>query len=102
MHSFIRDARQGGGGGTDQPRNPYVPAQSGGINETVAVSQLRSESYTLYDPPMASQPNFHRQSTTSTSEWSDRTRVDQIPVETKEVKSTTVSFHALEAVSRMC
>ena len=91
MHSFIRDARQGGGA-TEQPRNPYVPAQTGGINEMVANPQLRNDSYTLYDPPMASQPNFHRQSTTSTSEWSDRTRVDQIPVETKEVKSTTVSL----------
>lgn len=65
-------------------------------------TQLRSKSYTLYDPPLAAQPNFQRQSTASTSEWSDRTRVDQMPVETKELKSVTVSFDALPSILAVC
>ncbi|GAA5873369.1 hypothetical protein JCM16303_001104 [Sporobolomyces ruberrimus] len=89
MSSLIRDARQGGGGGqqdTEQAR--YVPAQTGTTSEMVADSQMVAGLYAPYDPPLA-HANFTRQSTGSTSRWSEQTRVDSaVEVEEKKDKAS--------------
>jgi hypothetical protein len=56
----------------------------------VADSQMVAGLYAPYDPPLA-HANFTRQSTGSTSRWSEQTRVDSA-VEVEEKKDKAVRF----------
>ncbi|GAA5894694.1 uncharacterized protein JCM6883_002181 [Sporobolomyces salmoneus] len=76
MTSLLRDARQGGpstNGGESPAR--YVPTQTGPTEYAANEAQTTTGGQALYDPPL-SRPDFPRPLSTSTSQYSEETKVD--------------------------